>query len=307
VPRWLDRLIDKQRGGVGAQTKPVALQTEQRGWLVRPLGPIDAAEPGTPLQITARSDVRVGHRCLVVTGSKVVAVGVVLGENVAKRRAQAVRTLLVTHRLPQPFEMTRSLGGARAAPTTREEWEAVRTPDLDGWDFVLEASEGLDSSSRRVSPKTLEKHAEEFLLKVLGGADLQARGQVLLPNTEDPDALRPRPLRADVVVTWSDDSGPHALVVEGEWTQPGGAQSAAQAYEYARHLKTPMDGEAPDGFGAFPFREASIHAVVVANRRPKTCMTADALGVRRFDYADFIALVGRKQLGQLPMIVVDGP
>ena len=62
---------------------------------------------------------------------------------------------------------------------------------------------------------------------------------------------------------------PHALVVEGEWTQPGGAQSAAQAYEYARHLKTPVDGEAPDGFDAFPFCEASIHAVVVANRCPR--------------------------------------
>jgi len=59
---------------------------------------------------------------------------------------------------------------------------------------VLEASESLESGSRQASPKTLEKHAEEFLLEVLDGAGVQARGQVPLPSTEDPDALRPRPL-----------------------------------------------------------------------------------------------------------------
>ncbi len=302
---WLDRLINRELAGAGPRTKPVAPQTEQRAWLVRPLSPSDAAEPGTPLPITARADVRVGHRCLVVTGSEVVAVGVVLGESAVKRGSRAVRTLLVTHRLPQPLDITRSLGAAGAAPTTRHEWEAVRDAGLQGWDFVLDASEGLDSSNRQLSPKTLEKHAEEFLVKVLDGAGMQVRGQVPLPNTEDPDVLRPRPLRADVVVTWSDDTGPHALVVEGEWTQPGGAQSAAQAYEYARHLRTP-GGEAPDGFGAFPFHEASVHAVVVANRCPQRCMTADALGVRRFDYAAFVAIVGRRRIGQLPLIATDG-
>lgn len=298
---WLDRLINPQRDSAGhGPAKTVARQAEQRAWLVRSLSASDAAEPGTSLDITARADVRVGHRCLVVTGTKVVAVGVVLGEAVVERRTQAVRTLLVTHRLNQPFGLTRSLGGARAVPSTDEEWQAVDHADPDGWDFVLSASQALDSSSRQLSAKTLEKHAEEFLVNVLNGVDdLHAEKQVALPGTKDPDVLRPRPLRADVVVTWSDDSGPHVLVIEGEWTQPGGPQSAAQAYEYGRHLQMCGDSEAPRAFEAFPFHEAAIHAVVVANRCPKKCLTAETLGARRFDYAAFVALVGHKRYGQL--------
>jgi hypothetical protein len=304
MARWLDRLINQQRDNAGEdRAKPVARQAEQRAWLVRSLSASDVAEPGTPLDITARADVRVGHRCLVVTGTTVVAVGVVLGETVAERRTQAVRTMLVTHRLKQPFGLTRSLGGARAVASTDEEWQAVDYADPDGWDFVLSASQALDSSSRQLSAKTLEKHAEEFLVNVLNGVDdLHAERQVALPGTEDPDVLRPRPLRADVVVTWSNKSGAHVLVIEGEWTQPGGAQSTAQVYEYARHLQKPAESEAPAGFGSFPFHDATVRAVVVANRCPGKCLTAETLGVQRFTYAKFVALVGREQLGGLPAI-----
>lgn len=302
---WLDRLINRQRAGPKHSTARTATapQSESRAWLVRPLGPSDRPEPGTQFAVSARADVRVGHRCLVLTGSKVVAIGVVLGETAGARGTQAVRTLLVTHRLRQPFEITRSLGRARAAPTTSDEWEAVRDAGVHGWDFVTSASEALDSGSRQLSPKTLERHAEEFLIKVLNGVEcLYAERQVALPGTEDPDVMRPRPLRADIVVTWSDNGEAHVLVIEGEWTQPGGAQSAAQAYEYAHHIQNVDDGEAPVGFGAFPFHEAAVHAVVVANRCPGKCLTAETLGVRRFTYAQFVTFIARKEFVRLPTI-----
>ena len=303
--RWLDPLTYRQGTGARQSTpkKAAAPRLEQRAWLVRPLGPSDAAQPGTELDISARADVRVGHRCLVLDGTSVVAAGVVLGETAGGQRTQAVRRLLVTHRLDRPFQVTRALGRVRAAPATPADWAAVRDARISGWDFVMLASEALDSSDRELSAKTLEKHAEEFLLRVFDGVDgLHAERQVRLLGTEDPDVLRPRPLQADIVVTWSDDSGAHVLVVEGEWTQPGGAQSAAQAYEYARHFQDRNNDNALAGFAGFPFHRATIHAVVVANRCPGKCLTAEALGVRRFTYAQFVTLIGRNKLGQLPAI-----
>jgi hypothetical protein len=56
-------------------------------------------------------------------------------------------------------------------------------------------------------------------------------------------------------------------------------------------------------FDAFPLHQATIHAVVVANRCPAKCLTAETLGVWRFTYdAKFVAFVGRNKLGQLPAI-----
>lgn len=300
MAKWLERLINRQRA-TARQTDPRARPPstpEQRAWLVRPLEVGDGAQPGMELSIAARAEVRVGHSCLVVAGSNVVAAGVVLGERAGKKGTQAVRTLLVTHGFNEPFKIDRSLGNARAVPATLAELRASRDASADGWDFVQDASETLDTGNRKLSSKTLEKHAEEFLVEVLKANGLRVERQVRLPGTQDPDVLRPQPLRADVVVTWPHGDEEHALVIEGEWTQPGGTQSAAQAYEYARRLQDPGT-PAPVGFEDFRFDNAVIHAIVVANRCPSTCRTAERLRVPRLTYAQFVARVGHDKLGEL--------
>ncbi|HTN25742.1 MAG TPA: hypothetical protein VL120_17275 [Solirubrobacteraceae bacterium] len=300
MAKWLDRLIDRQRATApqsDPRRRPPSI-AEQRAWLVRPLEFGGGAEPGTELTIAARADVRMGHSCLVVAGTNAIAAGVVLGESAGKKGTRAVRTVLVTHGFEAPFQIDRSLGNARAVPATLAELRASRDTAGDGWDFVQEASEALDIEGRTLSPKTLEEHAEEFLVEVLKAKGLRVGRQVRLPGTEDPDVLRLRPLRADVVVTWSERAKQHALIIEGEWTQPGGAQSAAQAYEYARRLQDP-EASAPAGFEDFRFRDAVVHAVVVANRCPPTCLTAETLRVPRLTYAQFVARVGHDQLGEL--------
>jgi hypothetical protein len=83
-------------------------------------------------------------------------------------------------------------------------------------------------------------------------------------------------------------------VVETEWSAPGGAESAAQAWEYAARLKH-MGGFA-DGLSRLrltttDLQRATLWPVVVADNLSEVSLAAEHLGVARMRYADFLALL----------------
>ena len=94
-------------------------------------------------------------------------------------------------------------------------------------------------------------------------------------------------------------------MIEGEWTQTAGAESAAQAYEYARRIMS--RGTLADGaflFGLDPnvVKKAPFHALVVANLLIAGCHTAQKLRVERMDYFDFADLLKSKDFAGLKQV-----
>ena len=98
---------------------------------------------------------------------------------------------------------------------------------------------------------------------------------------------------------------PELLVIEGEWTHTGDAESAAQAFEYSsRILDT---GSLAKGVRLFGLsrpatKRARMRALVVANRLLEGCVTADRLGVSMMDYFAFAKRLRSKRFSDLPML-----
>ena len=119
------------------------------------------------------------------------------------------------------------------------------------------------------------------------------RQQLPIPGPSDPAAgqKEPKPLKADVIASVGDSpTKPVLVVIEGEWTHVGGAESAAQAYEYARRIKergTLAKGAKLFDLDRAAVKRAPIHAIVVANRLLHDCMTAEQLNVELMDYFEF--------------------
>ncbi len=215
--------------------------------------------------------------------------------------------MLVTNVLPSPIPLREPLGRSRARPIGEEELAALDDQEIEltKWDFVARASRELEATQYS-GDKTLEKDAELFVLELLRERGFsRCEQQVKLEGSSDPDNLKVKELRADVVGCSEDDGRRHFLVIEGEWTGPGGSQAAAQAYEYARRIKDPgpeAQGTTVFGHRVEDVQDDAVHAVVVANVVPARSLTADHLGVPRMTYLDFAKLIAARGDLQLPVV-----
>ncbi len=198
-------------------------------------------------------------------------------------------------------------GRSRARPIGEEELAALDDQEIEltKWHFVARASRELEATQYS-GDKTLEKDAELFVLELLRERGFsRCEQQVKLEGSSDPDNLKVKELRADVVGCSEDDGRRHFLVIEGEWTGSGGSQAAAQAYGYARRIKDPgpeAQGRTVFGHWVEDVQDDAVHAVVVANVVPARSLTADQLGVARMTYLDFAKLIAARGDLQLPVV-----
>ena len=272
---------------------------------------------GTDLRVKATNKVSLGHRLLIASQDRreLVGLGVVLGEPMKRKGKQYIRAVLVTHSFgKRSVKVGRKLGakqGARRALDSELRVAKEQAKENTPFSFVYAAAAAV---ARQLTPGTTREIDSEALLVAMieaCGYEGVAR-QVPVPGPRHPptDTRGPKRLRADVIANvGGNPKRPELLVIEGEWTHIGGAESAAQAYEYSQLI---MDaGALANGaslFGLSPrvVRKARFHALVVANRLLHECRVAERLDVKLMDYFEFADLLRHARFSRLEALSPSG-
>ena len=296
---WLARVFGQQ---AEARSPAAPKSPLPRIWAVRPVTDAPLGQPGSPVSVRATGDVRFGHLCLLVArgGQRATAIGIVLGEPPGNsRKPSGTSDALIANVFDEPVGLPAPLiNQTRAAPVDDVFWSnveaCVRRSD---WEFLITASRALQPDEFR-GKKTNEEAAERLLVELLRNVRGVGRveRQVPLPGSFDPSNRRRDVLKIDVLGYWKVDGQRHFLVVEGKWRAIGGSQAAAQAYEYARRIKSPGDlagGRTVFDLDVAEVQDDVVHAVVVANVVPERSDAADKLGISRLTYVTFAQLLGR--------------
>lgn len=304
---WLSRVLGPPPGA-GRSTK--TRTPLPRLWAVRPA--IDASTRqhlGADVRVGTTEGVRFGHLCLLVErgGLRVDALAVVLGEPGRSKGQAYTRDAVVTKVFAEPIALPAPLGrSTRAAPVDPQFLSEVDTlvPPSE-WTFLERASRNL-KPDEYAGHDTLEKASERLVVELLRESGFErVETQVPIPGSSDTSNRRLAELTIDVLGCWLANGKRHFLVVEGKWRNVGGSQAAAQAYEYARRIKSPdarAAGRTVFNLDVHDVKDDVVHALVVANRVTKRSDAAKKLGVPRMTYVRFAQLLGRREHEQLPII-----
>lgn len=276
-----------------AETAPLAVKQVARGRRAHA-----DLRPGATTEVHTSNTVVFGRLVLLASesGSYFDALGVVIGQPGHLKVRQHRREVLVTDRLPQSsVRLRRACPTTERVCTTAEYREAIDRAARSTYAFVREASEVV-SDDLGGAKQTEEGRCARFLVECAN----RLRGfagdtEVPVAATKGSTRTYVRHARADALIRVPDRAGRKAvLVVETEWSAPGGAELAAQAWEYAARLKRMggfADGVSRLRFTTTDLERATLWPVVVADNLPEVSLAAEHLGVTRMRYPDFLAML----------------
>lgn len=270
--------------------------------------PYGDIRPGVVLKIHAPDSVVFGRTVLILseTGRHVDAIGVVLGQPNHYKGKMFVREVFVTHVLRQSeVAIGKPVAGSHRIATGREAITARANAKRSNYAFVDRAA-NLVGSEMGPARQTREQRCARFIAEC--ARELRFEAETEVPVTSSNDSGRRTYSRADVMICLPVATRGHRIiVVETEWSTPGGAESAAQAWEYAARLRKAKkfaDGKKRFGLSARDIDRATLWPVVVANQVPTRSLAADYLRVERMDYGEFLQMLRGNRFTRLKALKV---
>lgn len=264
--------------------------------------------PGTVALVHTTSDVVFGRTVLLASesGRYIDAAGVVIGQTVRKKHAKNTREVFVTDRFPQQTVPNRErLTLAARVATARElsdYQEALLANRKSLYAFVRI---GAERAAEDLGPaqQTKETRCARILVECAKARGLAGKTEVQVKASPSSAKTGSRPARADAVIRLRPRGRrERIMVIETEWSKPGGAESAAQAWEYAARMKyeggVVGDRHEPE-IALNDFATAEILPCVVANDVPDISIVGDELGIPRMHYVEFLRMLQRGSFNTL--------
>lgn len=259
--------------------------------------PYEKLAPGQVALVHAPSDVVFGRAILLASesGRYVDAAGIVIGQTVRKKHEKNTREIFVTNRFPQqsldtdkPLKLTARSATARELTAYRD---VLAASAKSSYEYVRLAAEVV-AEDLGPARQTKETRCARVLVECAKARGFTGDTEVQLQASLGSSKTGSRPARADAVIRLKPKgSRERILVIETEWSKPGGAESAAQAWEYAARMKFKggIVGDLNEiGVASGDFASAEILTCVVANDVPDLNLVGDQLGVQRMHYFEFL-------------------
>lgn len=260
--------------------------------------PRSSLRAGTVVLVRSTEHLVFGRVVLIASsaGRSFDAVGVVIGEPVHWKRKQHRRQVFITNLLPTSTVKLRRPAPSTERLATQAEYRDVREHARKSvYDFVSKAAT-LVMADLGPATQTTERRCARFIVECANQLKgFEGATEVPVAGAKGSATKNIRNSRADALIRVPERIGrKRVLVVETEWKAIGGAESAAQAWEYAARLKHRggfADGKRRIGLSSNEVQRATLWPVVVANNVPDLSLAAEELGVPLMSYPEFLALL----------------